>query len=472
MHDPDQKIVYLNSGASGIRESLSPFLIINQTVLSLPDFSNNKAGPVAQSDRIIILDSLRGIAILGILLMNIPGFSMANNGHDPSILNEFNTINFKIWYAVDWIFAGTQRALFSMLFGAGIILFITGKEKRTSGMLPADYFFRRQLWLMVFSLFDVFILLWFGDILLDYACLGMVMFAFRNLSAKGLLIGAAFCFLFMLNRDNADLYRDKQMIYKGEIVAAIDTTKFTLSAGQKEDLQAMIAYKDRNQHENKVRRMERAIQKTTGSYPDLYTFRTNLYVDGLVRYLFFGIWDVLTFMFLGMAFLKMGVLTGQAPSRVYWLMCILGLVAGLTVSYFQLKPMVDVHFDRFEYTKKIPVEVHEISRTLRSVGILGLIMLLYKSGAFKWLFALMRPVGQMAFTNYLTQSLLCGIFFYGIGFGMFGKLERYEIYFVVLAVWAIQIVWSHAWLMYFRFGPLEWAWRSLTYWKAQPMRRS
>jgi len=102
----------------------------------------------------------------------------------------------------------------------------------------------------------------------------------------------------------------------------------------------------------------------------------------------------------------------------------------------------------------------------------GLIMLLYKSGWFKWLFNLMRPVGQMAFTNYLMQSILCGIFFYGIGFGYFGQLERYQIYFVVAGIWIIEIVWSHIWLHYFLFGPFEWLWRSLTYFKKQPMKKS
>jgi uncharacterized protein len=145
--------------------------------------------PVGQEQRIIILDSIRGFAILGILLMNIPGFGYPSGG-DPSVMNEFGTINFKVWHFVDWFPEGTQRAIFSMLFGAGILLFIGGKEKRLEGMLPADYFFRRQLWLIVFSLIDVFILLWPGDILLDYACLGMIMFAFRNLSARALLLGA------------------------------------------------------------------------------------------------------------------------------------------------------------------------------------------------------------------------------------------------------------------------------------------
>jgi uncharacterized protein len=429
------------------------------------------AAPVDQSERIIILDSLRGIAILGILLMNIPGFGLAPPaGWDPSVLHEQGT-NYYTWFFVEWFPEGTQRALFSMLFGAGIILFISGKEKRVGGLWPADYFFRRQLWLMAFSLFDVFVLLWWGDILLDYACFGMIMFAFRRLPPKALLIGAAFCFLFSLARENRDLYQDKVMIHRGETVAAIDTAAIKLNDTQKEELSTMHELKEKNTHESKVKRMEKNIQKTTGSYQVLYENRTNAYIGNLVRYLFFEPWDVLLFMFLGMAFFKMGILTGQAPVKVYWWMCIIGLGVGLTLSYFRLQPMIDNKFNGFEQTKNIPFGFYELSRTFRSIGILGLIMLLYKSGWFKWLFALMRPVGQMAFTNYLMQSFLCGLFFYGIGFGMYSKLQRHEVYYVVGAIWVIQIIYSHIWLSYFRFGPLEWAWRSLTYWKKQPLRK-
>jgi uncharacterized protein len=94
------------------------------------------------------------------------------------------------------------------------------------------------------------------------------------------------------------------------------------------------------------------------------------------------------------------------------------------------------------------------------------------SGWFKWFFALLRPVGQMAFTNYLTQSIMCGLFFLGIGFNCFGQLEYHQLFYVVGAVWVIQIIWSHIWLRYFRFGPLEWLWRSLTYWKKQPFKKN
>ena len=119
--------------------------------------TKNLVAPVSQQERIIILDSLRGFAILGILLMNIPGFALPPPvQYDPSVMNEWGTIDFKTWSFVQWFPEGTQRAIFSMLFGAGILLFISGKEKRLDGLMPADYFFRRQLWLIVFSLFDVF----------------------------------------------------------------------------------------------------------------------------------------------------------------------------------------------------------------------------------------------------------------------------------------------------------------------------
>jgi uncharacterized protein len=430
------------------------------------------AAPVAQADRILIIDALRGFAILGILLMNIPGFGLPGPaGWDPTVANEYGTINFKVWHFVEWFPEGTQRAIFSMLFGAGIILFISPKEKKLDGTAPVDYFLRRQLWLMVFGLFDAYVLLWWGDILFDYACYGMIMVVFRKLSPRALLIGAAISFLLMLARENRDLYQDKKIISRGEIAAAIDTSKTKLTELQKEQIGAMTEFKESSTHEKKVKRMEKAIRKTTGSYAELYQFRSDRYLDTLIKYLYMAIWDVTLFMFLGMAFYKLGILTGQAPAKIYWIMTIAGLGLGLTVSYFRLQPLINYQFNWYEYTKNATFEFYTLSRALRSIGIFGLIMLLFKSGWFKWLFALLRPVGQMAFSNYLTQSLICGLIFYGIGFGMYGKLERHEVYYVVGAIWVLQIIWSNIWLRFFYFGPLEWAWRSLTYWKKQPFKK-
>lgn len=441
-------------------------------MLSASERQQTFAAPVNQSERIVILDALRGIAILGILLMNIPGFALPDPViHDPSVLNEWGTINFKTWYFIEWFMEGSQRALFSMLFGAGMILFISRQEKRTAGLWPTDYFFRRQLWLLVFGLFNAFVLLWFWDILFAYACCGMILFAFRRLSPKALLIAAGLCLLLMTLRENADFYREKATIHKGELVAKLDTTKTKLTNEQQEDLGAMTGMKEKASLESRKKEMENNLEKVRGDYATFYKYQSERSFFVETAFFYAVIWDLLLFMFLGMAFYKNGVLTGKASSKIYWLMFIFGMGIGLALSWFRLQPLIDHQFNKFAYTKDVNFEFYEISRTFRAIGIFGLIMLLYKSGWFKWLFALMRPVGQMAFTNYLAQSFLVGLFFYGIGFSMFGKLERHEMYYVVAATWTLQIIWSHIWLRYFRFGPLEWLWRSLTYWKKQPFRK-
>jgi uncharacterized protein len=405
--------------------------------------------------------------------MNIPGFALpapAAYG-DLTVLNELGTLNEKVWYVIEMTFAGTQRALFSMLFGAGMILFISGKEKRVEGLMPAEYYFRRQLWLLGFGLFNAFVLLWFWDILFLYAICGMIIFSFRRLSPKALIIAAVVCLVFQTARDNVDFFREKNRIVRGEMVAALDTSMQKLTAEQKLDLAGMNALKQQYSLESKKKDVEESINKIGGDYAALYEYQSERSYHGEIFYTYFGLWDVLIFMFLGMAFYKTGIMTGDAPAKTYWLLAIVGLGLGSLLTWYRLSGIAGMNFNQYDIVKNIPMDTYELARTVRSIGIFAATMLLYKSGVFKWFFAMMRPVGQMAFTNYLAQSFLVGLFFYGIGFGMFGKLQRYEIYYVVAATWALEIIWSNIWLRYFRFGPMEWAWRSLTYWELQPMKK-
>src|SRR5687768_492134 len=196
-----------------------------------------KAAPTTESERIVLLDSLRGIAVLGILLMNIPWFAFPRMVVASPNLVDFTGVNFYAWYGVEWFFEGTQRALFSTLFGAGMLLFISRLEDRTTGLMPAEYFVRRQLWLLAFGLFNAYVLLWPGDILFHYAILGLFIFAFRRLKPKQLIIAAAVCLLLQTTRQNVDFYRDKAIISKGEAIARMDTTKTPLTLLQKDHLQ-------------------------------------------------------------------------------------------------------------------------------------------------------------------------------------------------------------------------------------------
>jgi uncharacterized protein len=315
------------------------------------------AAPTGQQERIIILDSLRGIAILGILMMNIPGFGLpahAYNG-DLSVMNETG-INFKTWYFIDWFLEGSQRGLFSMLFGAGMILFISRLEKRADGLWPADYFFRRQLWLLVFGLINAFVLLWFWDILFHYACCGMILFAFRRLSPKALIIAAGICLLLQTTRDNVNFYRDKKIIARGEMVAKIDTAQTKLTVDQKEQLDAFTGFKEKSSAESKKKEMEKSLRKVRGNYASLYEYQSERSFRTEAFYMYYGLWDILIFMMLGMAFYKSGILLGNASSKTYWLLFIIGLGGGLLLSWLRLKPLIDYNFNNYEFTKNVKFE--------------------------------------------------------------------------------------------------------------------
>jgi uncharacterized protein len=153
-------------------------------------------------------------------------------------------------------------------------------------------------------------------------------------------------------------------------------------------------------------------------------------------------------------------------------MFIIGTSFGLLLSYLRIQQMERYHYDGFELAKHKLFDFYELTRVLRTIGFVGLLLMLHKSGLFTWLFKLLQPVGQMAFTNYLMQSLIMGLIFNGYGLGLFGKLHRYETYLVVGGVWLLQIIYSNIWLRHFRFGPFEWLWRSLTYWKVQPFSKN
>jgi uncharacterized protein len=358
------------------------------------------------------------------------------------------------------------------LFGAGMILFISRLQQKNEGIIPAELYFRRQMWLLFFGLVNTYVFLWFWDILFMYAVCGMLLFVFKNLPAKKLFIAAGVCLLLTTARENRDLYKTKSTILKGEQVALIDTSKTRLTELQSEQLGAMQSMKEKSTPESKRKLYEKQLKNGRGGFAEVYEQNSEWGAAGHTSVLYyFLIWDILTFMFLGMAFYKSGILTGQQPAKVYWLLSISCLAIGFFLSYLRLSDDLLYNFNRFQKTKATTFEFYELSRFFRSVGIFAVIILIYKSGVFKWLFNLMRPVGQMAFTNYLMQSIICGLIFFGVGFGLYGHLQRYELYFVVGAVWLFQIIFSHVWLRYYRFGPFEWLWRSLTYWKLQPMKK-
>jgi uncharacterized protein len=190
--------------------------------------------------------------------------------------------------------------------------------------------------------------------------------------------------------------------------------------------------------------------------------------------MYFGIWDMLLMMFIGMALLRWGFFANQLPTSTYALTLLVGYGVGLPVSWFYMKSQIGwlLHVGQTVDTyRTIPFQLYDVRRVLLALGHASLLLLIYRANVVPWLMRALTAVGQMAFTNYLMQSIICTLFFYGYGLGYYGKLAYHQLYYVVAAVWVFQLIISPIWLRYFRFGPFEWLWRSLTYWRPQPMRR-
>jgi uncharacterized protein len=451
----------------------SPTTASAASSLHIESAAFESATPLIQSERVQIIDALRGIALLGILLMNIPYFSLPFlTANDLRVRNEYSGINYYTWWTVSGFFEGTMRAMFSMLFGAGSILLVTRLEKKHTGAYPADIYYRRLIWLLIFGLINAFIFLWVGDILYSYAICGLFLFPFRKMAPKYLfLIGIAL--MLMMNLKNTlMLYEGKSNREKGEYAVALEKKKQKLTTEQKGDKEKYEARVERLKPEAMKKEAAKETAEFRKGYFSLMAHLKPINVE-IQSSVFYNnyFYDVLAFFFFGMALFKLGVLTGQRSTPFYLIMSVIGYAVGLTLSYLILRASVDVKFDKSYLADRLLFDFYDEKRLFLSLGHVGLIMVVYKLKIMNWLFGMLSSVGQMAFSNYLMQSIICTLIYNGYGLRWFDAMERYQIYFVVAGIWIFQIIFSNIWLKYYRFGPFEWLWRSLTYWKLQPFSR-
>jgi uncharacterized protein len=172
-------------------------------------------------------------------------------------------------------------------------------------------------------------------------------------------------------------------------------------------------------------------------------------------------------MVLGMALFKWGVLSAERSRRFYLCLAVGGLVVGLAIRIQDLRFTLANGFDPFAIS--LAQSTYAVGRLLTALGYIGLVMLVCRSGRLTAVTRRLSAVGRMALTNYILQTVICTLLFYGVGFGLFGKLERKELLFVVVSIWIFETIASSQWLARFRFGPLEWMWRSLTHGSRQPL---
>jgi uncharacterized protein len=399
------------------------------------------ATPVTATERIHSLDVLRGFALLGILLLNILGFGLHSAGYFNPLIGigetELSrTVNLSVWATVSVLFEGAMRALFSMLFGAGVVLFTSG------GRRPALHF-KRNFWLLLFGIVDAYLLLWSGDILITYAIVGAILFGMRNWSPRKLFIAAAIVIVGM------------SLFYLFYYLG--------LSRARETGGALWLEFFAENSPSAEVYQQE--LEQRRSSYAAAFdvNLQIKIYMTLFVLPVIL-IWDALAMMLIGMALFKMRVLDASRSTAFYQGMMLGGFALGLSVNLWELAGAVRSDFDLLASVPIVAWSYH-FGRIGMAMGYLGLIMLMCKSGAFAALRRRLAAVGRMALTNYLSHSVICLFLFTGAGLGLVGVLERWELYLVVFAIWAFQLWFSPWWLQRYRFGPMEWLWRRLTYGK-------
>ena len=430
-----------------------------------------RPAPVAKADRVQTIDIIRGVALLGILLMNIPGFGIDRSIFFTILEGPSNSRDYYALAAMGTFFEGTMRGLFSMLFGAGMILFTLNKKESPLGPTVAEAYYRRLLWLVLFGMFNAYVLLWIGDILYFYGLIGMLLYPLRKTAAKWLLLLGVLCFVINIYKgmSNYQDTRDKRAKYLAAV--ALEKKKQPLTDEQKSDKETWVEM-EKNFRPN-PEETNKNVNKMRGSYGTVFEWYLPRISGDETWGLYHGIWDMLGMMLIGMGLFTLGFFSNRLPTSTYVTTLLVGYGIGIPVGwiFFSKGWAGFVHFTQYVDTYRAPHWLmYDLKRVLLSIGHASAVMLIFRSRVIPWLMGGLANVGQMAFTNYLMQSIICTLFFYGYGFGNYNKLRFYELYFVVGGVWIFQLIFSAIWLRFFRFGPFEWVWRSLTYWKAQPMR--
>ena len=434
--------------------------------------------PTTSRERVLSIDVLRGFALLGILMMNIDDFGTPEAAHDipigmpkPAFVGPHAHLNLVI-LILKWVFfEGKMRAIFSMLFGAGVVLMTTRAEKRGTGGQIADIYLRRNMWLMLLGLLHG-CLLWAGDILFLYALTALlVLYPLRKLNAKTLVLTGSFislvlgtCVLLMQYLPVVD---DISLHRKAALVAA-DRQAGRAITPEQQKIEAQWTQLV-NKHKITEAGIQEELASAHGSYWKGVEGRLHFYIGprSALRY-FMALIESTGAIMIGMGLFKAGFLTAESSYTTYAWTASIGFLLSAPLYIFGFLKAYASGFFFLDIDKWLFVPYY-LTRESGALAIAAMVMIAAKSGVLRALQRALAAVGQTALTNYLLTTVLCQFIFIWGPWKLYGKLEYYQLEYVVFLVWAANLIVSPIWLRIFQFGPAEWMWRSLTYVKLQPM---
>ncbi|KAF7771961.1 hypothetical protein PCIT_a1935 [Pseudoalteromonas citrea] len=405
--------------------------------------SQSASTPLEPQQRLTNLDVVRGVALLGILLMNIQGFSLHFAAYsNPMALGPINETDYLIYYLNHILADQKFMTLFATLFGVGVILMT--EKLDVKGAKTRKIHFKRMAILMFIGLFHAYFL-WFGDILFTYAIAGMIVYSMRRKSVKFLIvIGIVLLSLTSLTLYSIGISLPHILIEDPQAITDMNTYWAPSQTQIADDIAA-------NQM-GWVAAMSHRIAMAAYMQSNILFY--------LPR--------VIALMCIGMALYKLNLFGNTLSNRRLAGYCIVSLSVGITLSAigieqnsasgWPLKAMLSGQL--YNYWGSV----------FSAFAYLCALILFCRSAMLIKLKQLLANIGKMALTNYLAQSLICCFIFSGWGLGLYGSMSRSELLFVVVAVWVCQISFSTLWMNWFKFGPVEWLWRCLTYSQWQPIK--
>jgi uncharacterized protein len=403
------------------------------------------AQPVVGSDRIQSLDILRGFAILGILIMNIQSFSMPGAAYlNPMAYGDMEGLNKWVWM-LSHVFADQKfMSIFSILYGAGIVLVTQNAEKKFGKSAGLHY--RRTFWLLVIGLIHAH-LIWYGDILVTYALCALFVYLFRKMKPTGLLI-------------------------LGVIMISVHSVIYLFFGFSLEFWPEESLIETRESWAPPLEQLSAEIEAVLGTLSEQIAHNSAqaLFLETFV-FLTTFVWRAGGLMLVGMAFYKMGILSAQKSKSFYTRGWLISWGVGLPIVVYGMLQNFSADFS-MEFSMFTGAQFNYWGSLFIAFGYICIVMLLSKSSLLKGFKARLAAVGQMALSNYISQSVIAVLIFHGVGLGLFGEVERTGQILITFGIWLLQFIWSKPWLSSFQFGPLEWVWRSLTYMKKQAFRKA
>lgn len=404
--------------------------------------------PTAPTERIDLIDVLRGFALFGIFTVNITIFMHPIEYTTLTVVYD-NPVDSAVAWLTRVLAEGKFYSLFSMLFGLGFAMQLERAQARGGAIVPV--YLRRNFVLLIIGVLHG-LLLWVGDILVPYAVGSLILLWLRKARDRTLLIWSVILLTL------STLFLAVSMIFlemgraSPEVAAQIDAMFAQQVAATQADMARAYEVYGKGSY----------VEITAQRWRDLQM------MWGLTIFIFP---NIIAMFLLGTVIGRRGILRDSAAHvpllrRLLFWCAPLGLA--LNVVYG-----ITMHGQ----DRTIPTWTLVIANGAQSLGA-PLLMLAYVSGLAllwqqpAWQARLRRlaPVGRMALSNYLSQSLIATTIFYGYGLGLFGQVGAALGLLLVIVIYTLQVVWSRWWLARFRFGPMEWLWRSLTYWQFQPMR--